>query len=187
MKSNTLEISTASSAFVGPHLSTDALLGSSARSESQQESELTISFQYSTSADADKAGPSSDAFLVPAVWFELHKTWFVSFSHSGCSVVGFTRNVLVPSYDLSGFTFTTANDVETRNLPLLKEQMEDAQFRLCCDGAALPGVTCTATEPAAALRTRSAAAARPHSRGTATSSTVATGHKMFAWIAPALS
>jgi len=40
--------------------------------------DLRVSFTYSTSGEADKAGAASDAFLVPSIWFEVHRVWQVS-------------------------------------------------------------------------------------------------------------
>ena len=88
-----------------------------------------------------------DVFLVPSVYFEVRKVWYVTWrpdcgENCGCMIDGFMGTTLVANADLSGFAFTTANDVETRNLPLLKEQVDDMTFRLCCSGRAFDGVSC---------------------------------------------
>ena len=99
-------------------------------SDSELENRLVISFTYSTAPDPAKAGPQSDAFLVPSVWFEVHKTWYVAYSE--CKITGYMGINLVANHDLSGFAFTTANDVETRTLPLLKQQRDAIAFRQEC-------------------------------------------------------
>jgi len=63
----------------------------------------------------------------------------VSFYKTSCAIVGFMNTNLIPNADLSGFAFTTANDVETRTLPLLKKQIDSAVFRLCCNAATADG------------------------------------------------
>ena len=114
---------------------------SSHEEDNIQEGELTLSFTYTTSQDPDKAGPPSDAFLVPSVWFEVHQVWHVSAHVPTCTINGFMDVELVANADLAGFAFTTANDVETRNLPLLKDQADEATFRVCCAGYT-QGVDC---------------------------------------------
>ena len=44
-----------------------------------------------------------------------------------------TLSIFVCYADLSGFAFTTANDVETRVLPLLKDQKDEFDLILDCD------------------------------------------------------
>ena len=113
------------------------------RETSTQNSELTMEFTYSTAGVADKAGPPSDAFLVPSVWFEVRQEWFVRFTPAPhCLVVGYMGTSLVANADLSGFAFTQANDVETRTLPLLSTQISDVTFRLCCSGVTFGAVEC---------------------------------------------
>ena len=62
--------------------------------------------------------------------FEVHKTWYVAYST--CKITGYMGINLVANHDLSGFAFTTANDVETRTLPLLKQQRDAIGFRRQC-------------------------------------------------------
>ena len=110
---------------------------------STQNSELTMEFTYSTAGVADKAGPPSDVFLVPSIWFEVRQEWYVRFTAAPhCIVVGYMGTSLVANAELSGFAFTQANDVETRTLPLLSNQISDVSFRLCCSGVAFDAVEC---------------------------------------------
>ena len=111
-------------------ISGSALTAGEATSDSELENKLVISFTYSTSADPAKAGPPSDVFLVPSVWFEVHKTWYVAYSE--CKITGYMGINLVANHELSGFAFTTASDVETRTLPLLKQQRDAIEFRQKC-------------------------------------------------------
>ena len=46
-----------------------------------------LEFTYSTSNNPDKSGPASDAFLVPAVFFEVHQVWNVVFFGASCTML----------------------------------------------------------------------------------------------------
>ena len=49
---------------------------------------------------------------------------------------------------MSGFAFTTANDVETRTLPLLADQASEIAFRLGCHTTQSPDSCCRLEPPA---------------------------------------
>jgi hypothetical protein len=94
-------------------------------------------FTYATSANPDRAGPASDAFLMPALTFEISEVWVVRMTYKGqtpafCRVNGRSDKSLSPREDLNAFWWTTANDVETRMLPLLKDAGDEAKHRLDC-------------------------------------------------------
>lgn len=105
----------------------------------------SVEFTYATSPGADKAGPASDVFLVPSLFFEVTQVWVVSLSdkEEGCLAQGRDEKTLSVRKDLSGFAFTVANDVETRVLPLLKEVAADVGFRINCEN---DGNCCTPAE-----------------------------------------
>jgi len=121
-----------------------------------------ITFTYKTSDNPDKAGPAQNAFLVPAVWFEVHRVWNVRVGRRpavdgvdgvhadgvDCRISGEMDTALVPNVELSGFTFTTANDVETRTLPLLMKHKDDIDFRLNCDIVGSPAACCSPDDTA---------------------------------------
>lgn len=95
-----------------------------------------FTFTYQTSASPKYAGPPSDAFLMPALTFEVIEVWLVKFAanmtSNECKIRGFTDKSLKARNDLSAFYFITANDVETRTLPLLKHVSNDVKNRLGC-------------------------------------------------------
>lgn len=96
----------------------------------------TFEFTYKTSALPERAGPASDAFLMPALTFEVIEVWIVKFAAntpSECNIRGFTDKSLKARSDLSAFYFITANDVETRTLPQLLDISNDVKRRLDCD------------------------------------------------------
>ena len=103
---------------------------------------LDFTFTYQTSPSANNAGPAHDAFLVPAVFFEVRRVWFVRFSEDECVIAGRMDTTLKANVDLSGFSFTTANDIETRTLPLLKEQSKVVDLRLDCDAKQTVAACC---------------------------------------------
>ena len=107
--------------------------GSLVKKNTEMLSKVEVSFSYQTSPHPDKAGPANDAFLVPSVYFEVIQTWSVAFQPDRCEIVGQMDVALQPNTDLSGFAFTTANDVETRVLPLLKDQKDEFDLILACD------------------------------------------------------
>jgi hypothetical protein len=93
-----------------------------------------VTFTYQTSARPDKAGPPSDAFLMPALTFEVVEWWKVVVGKDQCEIFGDTLKNLVPKPQLSAFWFTTANDIETRNIPLLADVAKGLYQRVCCLG-----------------------------------------------------
>ena len=97
----------------------------------------TFTFTYQTSASPERAGPASDAFLMPALTFEVIEVWIVKFAGTAdptdCKIRGFSDKSLKARNDLSAFYFITANDVETRTLPLLLHVSDDVRSRLDCD------------------------------------------------------
>ena len=124
---------------------TEEMLASNIEKGGALQSSLKVTFTYSTSGHPDQAGPAADAFLVPAVWLEIWKIWRVSFAGSpACLILGEMQTTLVANPELNGFAFTTANDIETRTLPLLTEQKESIKF---LRGCAL-GESCCRTDPA---------------------------------------
>ena len=97
------------------------------------EDSLHIKFTYETSALPERAGPAADAFLVPAMWFEVIKVWKVSYAGAPyCKILGEMDVALKANPELTGFSFTTANDIETRTLPLLTEQAAEINFKRTC-------------------------------------------------------
>jgi hypothetical protein len=101
-----------------------------------------VTFTYQTSARPDKAGPPSDAFLMPALTFEVVEWWKVVVGKDQCEIFGDTLKNLVPKPQLSAFWFTTANDIETRNIPLLADVAKGLYQRVCCLGhTTLPQIT----------------------------------------------
>ena len=106
-------------------------------------SSASLSFTYSTAENPEKAGPASDVFLVPAVFFELRKVWSVRwYKHNPvpgdpdkahCAELhGRMDNTLIARVDLSGFAFTSVNDAETRTQPvLLVEKREEDHLKGC--------------------------------------------------------
>jgi len=113
---------------------------------------LELSFSYTTSVEAAKCGPPSDAFLVPSVWFEVVSVWYVRFGRSEgvCTINGQTDVSLKANAELSGFAFTTANDVETRTLPLLADQASELAFRLSCHTSQSRDACCRLEPPSGA-------------------------------------
>ena len=70
---------------------------------------------------------------VPAIWMEVQKTWRVSFfPHPTCTIKGEMLTSLKFNAELAGFAFTTANDIETRTLPLLSEAAATVAFKDDC-------------------------------------------------------
>ena len=115
------------------------LAGGSAETTSDATNKIYLAFTYQTSPDPDKAGPASDAFLVPAVWFDVIRVWKVGYGN--CNLFGMPGTTLKANADLSGFAFVTTNDAETRALPTLREQMSYVAYRkrciaekICCRG-----------------------------------------------------
>jgi hypothetical protein len=92
-------------------------------------------FTYTTSADIDRAGSISDAFLMPAATFTISEMFLVQFKQGedGCLIRGKTIKTLLPRPDLDAFYFIQANDVETRTLPILKASAADVMHRLACN------------------------------------------------------
>lgn len=124
--------------------------GSKINVQTSLESELieddSFTFSYQTSNSPAFAGPAGDAFLMPALSFEVIEIWIVKFSSSAttqndCSIRGFTDKSLKARTDLSAFYFITANDVETRTLPSLLDFSDDVKRRLGCDDGLVPCCT----------------------------------------------
>lgn len=98
-----------------------------------------FTFTYTTSAEAGHAGSNSDAFLMPAATFEITEVWVVRVSKVtlapsavDCLITGRSDKSLSPRPDLDAFYFTTANDVETRTLPVLKLVADDTKHLIDC-------------------------------------------------------
>ena len=108
------------------------------------EDSLHITFSYETSPMPERAGPAADAFLVPAMWFEVVKVWKVSYAGAPhCKILGEMDVTLKANAELTGFSFTTANDIETRTLPLLTEQAAEIGFKRTCQ----QGGSCCRVDP----------------------------------------
>ena len=73
----------------------NSLQDSYSQATETKESDLSISFSYTTQNDPDKAGPPSDALLVPSTWFEIRNVWQVAFYTSACAIVGFSDVIFV--------------------------------------------------------------------------------------------
>jgi len=124
------------------------MLYASDKSDAQLEGALNLEFSYTTSQHPAKNGPAADAFLVPAVWFEVKKVWIVSFSAKKCQITGTMAISIVANAELEGFAFTTANDIETRTLPLMSDLASSIDFRFtaceqlgeCCRTDAARGI-----------------------------------------------
>ena len=66
---------------------------------------------------------------------EVQKTWRVSFTPSPtCRILGEMLTSLKFNAELAGFAFTTANDIETRTLPLLSAAAATYKFKAACAG-----------------------------------------------------
>lgn len=104
---------------------------------SEQAVKTEFEFTYQTSSLPHRPGPASDAFLMPALTFDVIEVWVVQFfeSKSECRIRGLADKSLEARDDLSGFYFITANDVETRTLPTLADVSAGVLQRLkCADG-----------------------------------------------------
>ena len=105
-------------------------MSSSASDVEDLVNKIEFSYSYTTADEADKAGPASDAFLVPAMFYDVTRVWMVSYYN--CEINGFPSTSLVANADLSGFAFTQANDIETRTMPTLLAAKEAVTFRELC-------------------------------------------------------
>jgi hypothetical protein len=93
-------------------------------------------FTYITSTDTEHAGSNSDAFLMPALTFQISEVWVVRMQvqdKRACTINGRSDKSLSPREDLSAFWWTTANDVESRMLPTLEGAARTAKHRLACE------------------------------------------------------
>jgi hypothetical protein len=104
-------------------------------------------FSYKTSSTADRSGPASDSFLMPALTFQVIEIWMVRFAQfkTACKIRGLSDKSLEPRNDLSAFYFITTNDVETRTLPLLLDTSTSVRHRLDCAEGAVDDC-CTASD-----------------------------------------
>jgi hypothetical protein len=114
-----------------------------------ESSSMDLEFTYTTSGNPDKAGPPSDTFLMPSLVFEVVEWWTVRIGSNQCEIFGSTRKTIKPRAELSAFVFTQANDIETRNIPILTEVATDVYQRLCCLGyeSNLPNPEAAPTKP----------------------------------------
>lgn len=133
---------------VKPACCTDPILGPDGYQQTVgSESGVSITFTYATSADPNYAGAPSDAFLVPAIFFEVLRVWKVFHTPAVGSgtILGKMGVTLKPKKDLSGFAFTTALDVETRTLPLLLDERDNVALRRDCHKKGTPEACCSAS------------------------------------------
>ena len=124
-------------------------------SDETLQSKLSLTFSYSTSADVEKAGPESDAFLMPALTVEISEVLVVRMSNDAgsCAITGTIDKSWTVLGHLSAFWWITANDVEARVLPALDDLVAAGRFKQqclaapsaanCCDqyDAEVPGAT----------------------------------------------
>ena len=91
-----------------------------------------VEFSYSTSDDSGSAGPMADMFLMPSGIIQLTKVHVVSVDNVGnnatCSIRGHMDTSMAIKWNLAGFHFLTAADIEARVIP----QLSRAMFRQEC-------------------------------------------------------
>lgn len=130
---------------IGGSQGNDLNLNSEDGSDQQQlvpKASFDVEFSYSTSDDAGSAGPMADMFLMPSGIIQLTKVHVVSVENVGknstCTIRGHTDTSMAVKWNLAGFHFITAADIEARVIPQLSRTM----FRQkCAHNSVKPGFT----------------------------------------------